>query len=95
MNGQRSVETLVDQKIPYSDMTDAEIESVIEYKAQIKSREAEYQERMGEHSAMMQAAALRFASVADKAEGMLQAQSEAANARLDAAFKISKEVRNG
>lgn len=50
----RSPEYLIDNFIPYSEMTDEEIEGVIEYRAVIKARDAEYEMRMAEHSAAMQ-----------------------------------------
>lgn len=49
----RSPEYLIDNFIPYSEMTDEEIEGIIEYRAAIKARDAEYEMRMAEHNAAM------------------------------------------
>ena len=91
---QRDVETLVDQKIPYSEMTEDEIESVIEYRAGILSNESSYQERMSANDTVMQIAANRFADVANRAEAMLSDSVNDAMERLNSAVKYAKEVRN-
>ena len=92
--GQRDVETLVDRKIPYSEMTEDEIESVIEYRAGILSDESSYQERMSANDTVMQIAANRFDAVADRAEAMLSDSANDAMERLNSAVKYAKEVRD-
>lgn len=42
----RTIEELVNNHIPFSEMTDDEIEAVVNYRASLKARDAAYEETM-------------------------------------------------
>lgn len=44
--GNRTAEYIVDHGVPMSDLTDEEIDRLIDYRAEIKARDEEYQARM-------------------------------------------------
>lgn len=89
----RPVEDLINQEIPYSEMDEEEIQSVVEYKAAVLSRDTLYVMQMQEHNAMMVAAAKKFGAVADRCAAQLDQQMADANARLAEAFKLADEVK--
>lgn len=65
----RGINELID--LPYSDMTEEEIELVVEFKAAVKARDAEHEARMEAlHETMAQSAAAN-AEVAHKADNLL------------------------
>lgn len=89
----RSAEEILDKGIPLAECTEEEIDAVVEYRAAILSRDSEYSAALAERDALMQAAASKFGSVAAKCEQTLSQCVVDANARLDAACALSKEVR--
>lgn len=89
----RTAEELLNKGVPYSEMSEEEIQSVVEYKAAILSRDTLYDMKMQEHNAMMVAAAKKFGAVADRCAEQLDQQVADANSRLEAAFKLADEVK--
>lgn len=69
----RSVEELINDHIAYSDMTDEEIALVVEYKAQIKARDAEHEARMQALSDNLNAIAAKHDAMADTAQASYDA----------------------
>lgn len=67
---ERSIDELID--LPYSEMTDDEIERIVQYKADIRTRDALHDERMMEIHNTLQAAALANMEVANKAQARLE-----------------------
>lgn len=75
--------------LDYSDMTEEEINIVIEWRAQIKARDSIYQERLEQDAAMY---AVLLAKLDEKASEARAAHDELAlqaAARLDAALEAS------
>lgn len=65
----RGINELID--LPYSEMTDEEIELVVEFKAAVKARDAEHEARMALlHETMAESAAAN-AAIAQKADALL------------------------
>lgn len=65
----RGINELID--LPYSEMTDEEIELVVEFKATVKARDAEHEARMALlHETMAESAAAN-AAIAQKADALL------------------------
>lgn len=65
----RDINELID--LPYSEMTDEEIELVVEFKANVKARDAEHEARMAAlHETMAESAAAN-AAIAQKADALL------------------------
>lgn len=91
----RTAEYLVNHGIPHTEMTTAEYESVVEYRAKIIARDTEYTERMAEASAMHAAMARRMAQAADACNIRMGDEVAAANARLEKALEFSEQVRGG
>lgn len=89
----RTAEEILDKGIPLTDCTEEEINALVEYKAAILSRDTAYIETVAERLALMQAAAARFGSVAAKCDAAMAQCVADANARLDAACALSREVR--
>ena len=79
----RTVDQLKD--VPYSEMTDEEIESVVTFKAQNLARDSAYQEQQEIVYAAMMANVARWRDIADKADERLDEMRKDAQARLDAA----------
>lgn len=44
--GQRTAEYIVDHEVPLTDLTEDELNLLVDYKAEIKKRDAAYQEQM-------------------------------------------------
>ena len=86
---QRTVDQLKD--VPYTEMTEAEIESVIDFKAKALASESAYQEREQVRAAELQSVTARWADVAAKAESMLSDMREEARKRLDAACGVVED----
>lgn len=76
---ERSVETLIDDRIPYGEMSETELESVIEYKAGLKARDAAYTAALDAIEQNLSALADVHASIADKGETMIDSIMEAWN----------------
>ena len=83
---QRTIDQLHD--VPYSEITDAEIESVIEFRAQSKADDAAFAERMEACMTAQLANVASWKAIADKAESYLDEIAERSRSRL-------KEVQNG
>lgn len=65
----RGINELID--LPYSEMTDEEIELVVEFKAAVKAHDAEHEARMALlHETMAESAAAN-AAIAQKADALL------------------------
>lgn len=65
----RDINELID--LPYSEMSDEEIELVVEFKANVKARDAEHEARMAAlHETMAESAAAN-AAIAQKADALL------------------------
>lgn len=79
----RTVDQLKD--VPYSEMTDEEIESIVTFKARNLARDSAYQEQQEIVYAAMMANVARWRDIADKADARLDEMREDAQARLDAA----------
>lgn len=91
----RTAEYLVNHGIPHTEMTVAEYESVVEWRAKIIARDTEYTERMAEATAMRAAMAKRMARAADACNIRMGDEVAAANARLEKALEFSEQVRGG
>ena len=65
----RGINELID--LPYSEMTDEEIELVVEFKAAVKARDAEHEARMALLHETMAESASANAAIAQKADALL------------------------
>lgn len=79
-NKERSIDELID--LPYSEMTDDEIERVIEFKAACKARDETHKAQIAAIESHMQEISATHKALADKLEASLQAQTEYALRRL-------------
>ena len=85
---ERSLDVLL--KLPYSDMTEEELERVIDYKAECRARDADYQAAQAERSAAMEACAAKWADIAASAQSMLDQMAAESRARLNAACGVEE-----
>lgn len=74
--------------IDYAEMTDEEIEMVVEWRAQCKANEAEYQERMAQQQQALLVTIAAFKDVANAAAAQLTNLEKQAMQRLDDACKM-------
>lgn len=88
----RTAEEILDKKIPLSECTEEEINSVIEYKAAIISRDSDYSVNANALSELLITAAKRFGQVAAENKASVNDYELQAAARLDAAIKLANEA---
>lgn len=69
---QRSAEYLIDHEIPYSEMSEAELQSVIDLKAEWKAAEAEHQAVLEQNNQALQQIIADNKAAADKSNEVLQ-----------------------
>lgn len=78
---ERSIDELID--LPYSEMTDDEIERIIQYKADIQTRDALHNETMKEIHDTLQTCIERNNEVAENAQNALDALTAQAMKRYE------------
>nr|DAP45709.1 MAG TPA: hypothetical protein [Bacteriophage sp.] len=69
---QRSAEYLIDHEIPYSEMSEAELQSVIDLKAEWKAAEAEHQAVLEQNNQALQQIIADNKAAAEKSNEVLQ-----------------------
>lgn len=70
--GKRTAEYLIDHEIPYSEMSEDELQSVIDLKAEWKAAEAEHQAVLEQNNQALQQIIADNRAAADKSNEVLQ-----------------------
>lgn len=89
---ERSLDELL--LLSYSEMTEEEIERVIEYKSDIKARDTAYQELMDQMSELRQTQIAKLDEIANASREEFYTYADAAYARLSAAQEIRSNLLN-
>ena len=80
---ERPAEYLIDQEIPYSEMTESELESVIAYREQIARRDAVFEQEQTARAESMKTAVAAHEQAAKSAEDTLNKLVEDALSGVD------------
>lgn len=67
----RTIEELINNHIPYSDMNEMEIDMVVEYKSNVKARNEQFKMQMEQAAALAAERSATYARVAEEASKRL------------------------
>lgn len=79
--------------LDYSDMTSEEIELVVNFRAEVRARDAAFLEEHEQRLAYMATVTAKWVEAADSAKAEFDRQVQAASDRLDKSFELVDRIR--